>query len=148
MAEMKRLYAIQERGQVTLPREWREQFGLKKGDLVSFSIDKQGRLIVSARSAIETEALEHLRSVLKKKGISVEDMARAVEEDNQETSNQELTQEERVRRAREFYELVRPFGEEVARRGITEEELMAELEKDKAAVYEKYYGDTNKKKKA
>jgi AbrB family looped-hinge helix DNA binding protein len=33
---MKRTYRIQENGQITLPAEWRDRLGLKKGDLVEF----------------------------------------------------------------------------------------------------------------
>jgi len=70
-----------------------------------------------------------------------------IEEYKELIQEREDQDEERERKTREFYELVRPFGEELERRGISEEDLMAQLEKDKAAVYEKYYGDLKKKKK-
>lgn len=39
-----------------------------------------------------------------------------------------------------FEQFSREFGKEVARQGITEEQLLAELEKDKQALYEEKYG--------
>ena len=41
----KRLYTIQENGQVTLPIEFRQKFGLKKGDVVVFKETEEGLLI-------------------------------------------------------------------------------------------------------
>ncbi len=89
MTEMKRVYAIQEKGQVTLPHEWRERFGLKKGDLVSFSVDEQGRLIVSPRTALATEALDRIGKALKEQGISLEEMLDTLEETRQEMYDEE-----------------------------------------------------------
>ena len=81
---MKRTYAIQEKGQVTLPREWRERFGLKKGDLVSFTVDDQGRLVVAPRTAQAMEALDRIGDALREKGISLEEMLETIEETRQE----------------------------------------------------------------
>ena len=77
---MKRTYAIQENGQVTLPQEWREKFGLKKGDLVSFSLTDDGRLIVSPRVALGLDAMDKIAQALKEQGLSLDDMLASGEE--------------------------------------------------------------------
>jgi prevent-host-death family protein len=38
-------------------------------------------------------------------------------------------------------ELVRTLGQEAERQGVTEEQLMAELEEDKRAIFKEIYGD-------
>jgi prevent-host-death family protein len=52
--------------------------------------------------------------------------------------------EERDRRRREFRDLVRPFGEELERRGITEEQMMEDMEKTREKVYRKHCGNIQK----
>src|SRR5260370_15970212 len=86
---MKRTYAIQEKGQVTLPREWRERFGLKKGDLVSFSVDDQGRLVVAPRTALAMEALDRIGNALREKGVTLEEMLETIEQTRQEMYDEE-----------------------------------------------------------
>jgi AbrB family looped-hinge helix DNA binding protein len=81
---MKRTYAIQENGQVTLPQEWREKFGLKKGDLVSFSLTEDGRLIVSPRVAVGLEAMDKIAEALKEQGLSLDEILASGEEIRQE----------------------------------------------------------------
>jgi prevent-host-death family protein len=61
-----------------------------------------------------------------------------------EREKHEQEEREREERVKRFERLARRIGEAVEKSGMTEAELMAELEKDKAAIYEKYYGDTNK----
>lgn len=70
---MKQTYTIQENGQVTLPREWREKYGLKKGDMVSFIETDQG-LVVMPREVITMEALDRIGQALKEQGISLDEM--------------------------------------------------------------------------
>jgi AbrB family looped-hinge helix DNA binding protein len=86
---MKRTYAIQERGQVTLPREWREKYGLKKGDLVSFSVDEEGRLVVAPRTALAMEALDRIGKALEERGVSLEEMLDTIEQTRQEMYEEE-----------------------------------------------------------
>lgn len=50
--------------------------------------------------------------------------------------------EERSRRLNTFQSAARTIGEEVERRGLSEEEMEAELEESKRLVYEKHYGST------
>ena len=55
-----------------------------------------------------------------------------------ERKNQEQDKKERLKR---FQAATRAIGEAVEKSGLTEEQLMVELEKDKQEVYEEYYGD-------
>jgi len=73
--EMKRTYTIQENGQVTLPNEWREKFGLKKGDEVVFEETEQG-LLVSPRKAILAKLLDEISDDLQAKGVTLEELMR------------------------------------------------------------------------
>lgn len=68
---MRQVYKIQENGRVTLPREWREKYGLKKGDVVSFVEIEQG-LVVVPRMVIAMEALGEIGKALKDKGATLE----------------------------------------------------------------------------
>jgi AbrB family looped-hinge helix DNA binding protein len=70
---MKRIYTIQENGQVTLPVDWREKYGLKKGDVVSFVETDQGLLVVP-REVLALEALDRIGQTLKERGISLDNM--------------------------------------------------------------------------
>ena len=70
---MKRGYVIQENGQVTLPIEWREKYGLKKGDMVVFEETEQG-LLVNAKQALAMKLLDEIGEALKEQGITLEEM--------------------------------------------------------------------------
>jgi AbrB family looped-hinge helix DNA binding protein len=72
--EVKRTYTIQENGQVTLPAEWLRKYGLKKGDIVSFSETQDGTLIVVPRIVLAMNALDEIGDALKAKGKSLEDL--------------------------------------------------------------------------
>ena len=75
---MRRTYSIQENGQVTLPAEWRERLGLKKGDLVEFVETEQG-LLVMPRVAVAADALDRIADALRAQGVSLEDLLSAVD---------------------------------------------------------------------
>lgn len=49
--------------------------------------------------------------------------------------------ERREQRVQRFREVTREMGEDLQRRGITEEQAMEELEKTKKQVYQERYGD-------
>ena len=70
---MKRAYTIQENGQVTLPQEWRDKYGLKKGDIVSFTETEEG-LLVTPRSVVAAKLLDEIGEALKAKGITLEEL--------------------------------------------------------------------------
>lgn len=70
---MKRIYTIQENGQVTLPAEWREKYALKKGDAVAFVETEQG-LLVLPKQTLVFEALDEIGEALKAKSITLDEM--------------------------------------------------------------------------
>jgi AbrB family looped-hinge helix DNA binding protein len=70
---MRQTYTIQENGQVTLPREWREKHGLRKGDLVSFVETEQG-LVIVPREVIGMDALDAIGRALEQQGITLDDL--------------------------------------------------------------------------
>ena len=80
---MKRVYTIQENGQVTLPAEWREKYGLKKGDLVTFRETDDG-LLISPREALAMKLLDDIGEALKEKGITLEELLDSGEKIRQE----------------------------------------------------------------
>ena len=73
MTQMKRTYTIGEKGQITLPSEWRAKYGLKKGDIVSFVETKEG-LMILPRVALAMDALDRIGEALKERGISLEEL--------------------------------------------------------------------------
>lgn len=50
--------------------------------------------------------------------------------------------ERREQRVSQFRQLVRNIGQEYERQGLTEEDVLAELEKSSEEVYQEQYGDT------
>ncbi|MBP8973653.1 MAG: AbrB/MazE/SpoVT family DNA-binding domain-containing protein [Anaerolineae bacterium] len=72
---MKRTYTIQENGQVTLPAEWREKVGLKKGDVIVFRETEDG-LLISPREALLMHLLDEIGDELQQRGVTLEDLLR------------------------------------------------------------------------
>ena len=68
---MKKRYTIQENGQVTLPAEWRDRFGLKKGDEIVFEETDQG-LLISPREAILLRLLDDIGDELRENNVTLE----------------------------------------------------------------------------
>ena len=83
----KKLYAIQENGQITLPKEWRDRHDLKKGDLVAFE-ETDGGLLISFEEAKMLKLMDELGDVLREKGLSLEDMIASGREIRQEIYNE------------------------------------------------------------
>lgn len=73
MLVAKKIYTIQDNGQVTLPIEFRKKYGLKKGDAVVFKETDEG-LVISPREALAMKLLDEIGEALKKKGITLEEM--------------------------------------------------------------------------
>ena len=69
----KKTYVIQERGQVTLPKEFRTKYGLKKGDEVVFRETEEG-LLISPREAEVMKLLDELGEALREKGITLAEL--------------------------------------------------------------------------
>lgn len=70
---MSRTYIIQENGQVTLPREWREKYGLKKGDVVAFVETEEG-LLIRPQQVMAMRLMDEISEALKEKGITLEEL--------------------------------------------------------------------------
>lgn len=70
---MARYYSIQENGQVTLPADWREKHGLKKGDVVTFLETDRGLLIQPRQDSIQ-QALEDIGAALEERGLTLEEL--------------------------------------------------------------------------
>ncbi len=68
-----RLSVVQEKGQVTIPTEIRKKLGLKKGDRVSF-IETEKGVLISPQEVVALEAMETIGNILKKQGLTLEDM--------------------------------------------------------------------------
>ena len=70
---MKRIYTLQENGQVTLPAEWREKYDLKKGDAVAFVETDQGLLVLPKQTVI-FNALDQIGDALKAKSLTLDEV--------------------------------------------------------------------------
>ena len=64
---------VQERGQVTIPKEIRKRLDLKKGDLVTF-IETENGVIIKPAELVVSAALDEIGEALKKRGIDFEEL--------------------------------------------------------------------------
>ena len=87
MLVAKKIYTIQDNGQVTLPIEFRKKYGLKKGDAVVFKETDDG-LLISPREALVMKLLDEIGEALKAKGITLEQLM-----EDGETIRKELNRE-------------------------------------------------------
>lgn len=65
MPGMTNVATISEKGQVTIPKELRDDFGIRKGDRLEFSAERDG---IKIRKQVNLDALESLRGSLKLPG--------------------------------------------------------------------------------
>ena len=91
--EVKRTYTIQENGQVTLPSEWREKYGLKKGDFIVFKETEDG-LLISPREALAMKLLDEIGDTLKEKGIDLDELIESGREVRQEIYDEKYARDE------------------------------------------------------
>jgi AbrB family looped-hinge helix DNA binding protein len=91
--EVKRTYTIQENGQVTLPSEWREKYGLKKGDFIVFKETDEG-LLISPREALAMKLLDEIGDTLKEKGIDLDELIESGREIRQEIYDEKYARDE------------------------------------------------------
>ena len=73
MLVTKKIYTMQDNGQITLPVEFRKKYNLKKGDAIVFKETEDG-LVISPREALTMKLLDEIGEALKEKGITLEDM--------------------------------------------------------------------------
>jgi AbrB family looped-hinge helix DNA binding protein len=69
----RKLVRMQEKGQVTIPTEIRKKLGLKRGDLVAVVETPEG-VFITPQQVLATKALDRIGSILKDKGLSLEDL--------------------------------------------------------------------------
>jgi AbrB family looped-hinge helix DNA binding protein len=69
----RKLVRVQEKGQVTIPREIRKKLGLKRGDLVAVMETPEG-VFITPQQVEATKALDRIGDVLKDQGLSLDDL--------------------------------------------------------------------------
>ena len=67
------LSIVQVKGQVTIPAEIRQRWGLKKGDLVAFVETEQG-VMISPQEVVAMNALDQIGRALRERGITLEEL--------------------------------------------------------------------------
>ena len=87
MLVAKKVYTIQDNGQVTLPIEFRKKYNLKKGDTVVFKETNEG-LVITPQEAEAMKLLDEIGEALKEKGITFEEMMASGEEIRKELIRQ------------------------------------------------------------
>ncbi|MFN8526193.1 MAG: AbrB/MazE/SpoVT family DNA-binding domain-containing protein [Chloroflexota bacterium] len=78
--EPSRLVRVQEKGQVTLPTEFRRRLGLKKGDVVAV-VETPDGLLITPQEAVAVRALERIGAALKEQGLSLDELIDAGREE-------------------------------------------------------------------
>lgn len=68
-----KLVRIQEKGQVTLPVEFRRRLGLKKGDLVAIEETPEG-VLITPQEMIAVQALDRIGKALRQQGLPLEEV--------------------------------------------------------------------------
>lgn len=68
-----KLSIVQEKGQITIPMEIRQRWGLKKGDLVAFTETEHG-VMINPQEVVAMNALDRIGQILQKRGISLEEL--------------------------------------------------------------------------
>ena len=94
MLVSKKIYTMQDNGQITLPVEFRKKYNLKKGDAIVFKETEDG-LVISPREALAMKYLDEMGDALKGKGISLEDMIASGEEIRKELIREKYGLEEK-----------------------------------------------------
>ena len=94
MLVSKKIYTMQDNGQVTLPVEFRKKYNLKKGDAIVFKETEDG-LVISPREALAMKYLDEIGDALKGKGITLEDMIASGQEIRKELIREKYGLEEK-----------------------------------------------------
>jgi len=84
----RKLSKVQKKGQVTIPVEIREKWGLEQGDLVAFLETEQG-VLIRPQEVVAMQALDRIGAALKKRGITLDELI----EDGREIRGQLLEEE-------------------------------------------------------
>jgi AbrB family looped-hinge helix DNA binding protein len=68
-----KLSKVQAKGQVTIPADIRERWGLRPGDLVAF-VETEDGVLISPQEVVAMEALDRIGEALEKQGVSLEEL--------------------------------------------------------------------------
>lgn len=69
-----KLSRIQEKGQVTLPVEVRRKLGLKKGDVVGFSMTEDGSVLLIPQETVAVRDINEADRLLREQGLSLDEI--------------------------------------------------------------------------
>ena len=69
---MTKFARVQEKGQVTLPADVRQQLGIKKGDIVGFTVTDNGSVLVTPRETMTTREIAEADRLLREQGLNLE----------------------------------------------------------------------------
>ena len=88
MARQK-LSIVQKKGQVTIPAEIRNRWGLKEGDYVAFTETENG-VMITPGEVLAMEALDRIGEALQERGISLEEILKSGREIREELAKAEF----------------------------------------------------------
>jgi AbrB family looped-hinge helix DNA binding protein len=127
---------VQEKGQVTIPREIRRKLKLKKGDLVTF-VNTPNGIVIKTLDAAADDLMAELGKKLQARGISVEDLVHRSQSMSSDKLAREfgLTEAERKMlyqalqlRAQAAVESIRTLAEESGSYELNDEDIEAEIQ--------------------
>ncbi len=72
-ASTTKLVRVQEKGQVTLPAEFRRSLNLKKGDLVAVTQTEDG-VLITPQEVIANVLLDKIGELLREQGLTLEEL--------------------------------------------------------------------------
>ena len=64
---------VQQKGQVTIPKEIREKLNLKKGDLVTF-VETEAGIVIEPAEIVVSAALDEIGKALKEEGLPLQEL--------------------------------------------------------------------------
>jgi AbrB family looped-hinge helix DNA binding protein len=127
---------VQEKGQVTIPRNIRRQLNLKKGDLVTFVSTPTGVVIKTLDLAAE-DLFDLLRKVLLDRGIHLDDILEQSQKVNSEklirefglsSAEQKSLYQALQLKAQAAVEAIRSSSESTGLSDLSEEDIEAEIQ--------------------
>ena len=78
-----KLVRVQEKGQVTLPAEFRKRLGLKKGDLVAVTETPEG-VLITPQEVVAAKLLDQIGAALREQGLSLDALIESGREERTE----------------------------------------------------------------
>ena len=127
---------VQEKGQVTIPRDLRRKLRLKKGDMVTFTDTPQGVMLRSLEQAVQ-EMRQTLEAGLGQRGKRLDELLSVSQEQGGEQAVQVFGLDEKERalfyqfaqlRAQMALEAIRSAAEADGAARLSDEEIEAEIQ--------------------